>query len=129
MGWFYEEPDLPACNDHEGFVVALTFCTVDGRRCSGLFEELHYPDTATYEPEAIARIQAGCGCGWRSPYIFPSRRTYRGGDSTVFRLPRWSPSSAQVTEADEKRCEALWDEHMRQAVPQLFKDLRASAER
>lgn len=116
MGWFYDKPELPACYDHEGYVVALTYRTLDGRRCTELFTELHYPDKGTYEPEAIARIQAGCNCGWRSPYLVPERGIFRG-ETSVHRLPRYTPCSAWVTEADEDRCEALWDEHVHQAVP------------
>lgn len=116
MGWLYDRPDLPGCYDHEGYVVALTFRTKD--RTSGLYRELQYPDDATYEPEAIARIQAGCDCGWRSQHFVPSRGIHRG-ELSVFHLPRYSPHSAWVTEADEERCSALWTEHMRHAVPGL----------
>jgi hypothetical protein len=118
MGWFYDKPELPECYKHEGYVVALAFRTED--RTAQLFQELGYPDKATYEPEAIARIQAGCVCGWRSPHIVPERGIHRGEDS-VFHLPRWSPCSAWVTEADEERCEALWAEHMHQVFPGLWR--------
>lgn len=40
-------------------------------------------------------------------------------ETSVHRLPRYTPCSAWVTEADEARCKALWDEHVRQAVPGL----------
>lgn len=111
MGWFYDKPE---CYDHEGYVVALTYRAND--RTSELFRELGYPDKATYESAAIPRIQAGCGCGWRSPYLIPERGAYQGSES-VFHLPRWSPCSAWVTERDEQRCRDLWDEHVHHAVP------------
>lgn len=112
MGWFYDRPDVPECYGHEGFVVALT-----DDRASGLFREIQ-SESATYEPEAIARIQAGCACGWRSAYLVPERGEYHGANS-VHRLPRWTPCSPWVTGRDEERCEALWAEHVHQAVPAL----------
>ena len=116
MGWFYDNPELSACYDHDGFVVALTYRTAD--RTAGLYQELSYPDNATYEPEAIPRIQAACSCGWRSPYLVPHRAVYRG-ENAVHRLPRYTPCSAWVAESDEERCRELWAEHMHHVVPAL----------
>lgn len=112
MSWFYDNPDVPAYYEHEGFIIALTFRTKDTPH---EFRELRYPDNGDYGPEAIARIQAACACGWRSQYFIPRCGVKRYEDR-VFRLPRWSPYVPWLIESDEERCKAIWAEHVHQAV-------------
>ena len=126
MSWIYDKPELPDCYDHEGGIVALTYLTED--RAPGLFREIRYPDKATYGSDAIARIQAGCACGWRSPHFVPARGTYRGESGSAHQLPQWTPYTPWVTDADEERCRELWREHVHHAVPALAAALARESE-
>lgn len=91
MGWQYEEYEA-----HEGGVVVYVVRDV-WTSDAGLCRELGYPRDDG--DRRIARIAAGCDCGWRSPRWVPH-------------LPAtWAPFSVATSKADGDRARALWRRH------------------
>lgn len=99
MGWVRGE-----LHGHEGYAVALIE-RESVSKGSRLYRELAYP-TDSAECRELAAVQAGCECGWRSPYLPYLRERQRA---------YWVPYSLILGEVDEERVYQLWKEHADQA--------------
>lgn len=92
MGWTDEEHP-----EHEGYPVG--YIVREGcAPTSGLYRELGYPADAKARP--MARMAAGCDCGWRSPQWIPDPVT------------DWAPYAVFAVEADDQRVHQLWKRHL-----------------
>jgi hypothetical protein len=102
MGWFRDDPR------HEGYVVGLVEETVVLQGAAGEFRttilrELSYHrdqqrDVPT-DGLALAAIQVGCECGWRSPrFLAPL-------------AARWFPHHVDLDGWSDDRARELWGRH------------------
>lgn len=108
MGWIDEEHP-----EHEGYAIGYVPREGCASSDSGLYRELGYP--ADNADRSVARIAAGCDCGWRSPRWVPDPAT------------DWSPHSVHTTEADDERVHRLWKRHLELDVHGADRGGRAAA--